>query len=371
MCPPSQDCLQIFFQLLIIGLTNGSAIALNAIGVTLVFSVIRTINFAYGDIFALTTVLVGTIISRLQLDTETNSLALISGLFIALGAAMLVASALNVAVERIAFRPFRSTSRLAPLIATLGISFILYQAALIWRRFEPSFHPGEHRSVPGLPEIPKGGFGEVLPQTDLFQIFGIQTNITFLFKDFLLLLIAIIFAGLVSWLLYRTKIGLSLRAVAQNPELAQYCGLDRNKIIRRAFMIGGALSGAAAFIFTIYYTHPFGQHGLQSGLIAFAAAILGGIGRPWGAFVSGLFLGVIAAFSDYFLAAQWTPALVQVLLIALLVLRPTGVESEKENNDLLSVAPRDMITRIPRDLKTRRNVWLAAGAMVLAILFPL
>ena len=112
--------------------------------------------------------------------------------------------------------------------------------------------------------------------------------------------------------------------------MAQLCGIDRDRMTRLTFAIGGGLTGAAAFVFALYYNRPFGQHGVESGLTAFAAAVLGGIGNPAGAFLSGLMFGVLAAASDYFLSARWTPVLVLTILIALLVLGGGQFEKAQE-----------------------------------------
>ncbi|HET9224097.1 MAG TPA: hypothetical protein VFO07_16410, partial [Roseiflexaceae bacterium] len=120
ICGIHRQCGEVLLQLLVIGLSNGAIIALNAIGVTLVYSAVRTINFAYGDLFALTTVLVSSLIGSFGLRLGVPFVWLIGGLALVLGAAITLAVGLNVAVERLAFRPFRSGSRLAPLIATIG-----------------------------------------------------------------------------------------------------------------------------------------------------------------------------------------------------------------------------------------------------------
>ncbi|KPV48125.1 hypothetical protein SE17_39740, partial [Kouleothrix aurantiaca] len=135
------SCAEIMLQILAIGLSNGAVIALNAIGVTLVYGAVRMLNFAYGDLFALTTVLVVVVVRGLDLIPGMAALPLLGGLALALVASMAFGSALNVAVERVAFRPFRGGSRLAPLIATVGLSFMLYEAALLWRTSD--------KSVPG------------------------------------------------------------------------------------------------------------------------------------------------------------------------------------------------------------------------------
>jgi branched-chain amino acid transport system permease protein len=365
-CGIHLTCAEVLIQLLAIGLSNGAIIALNAIGVTLVYGAVRTINFAYGDLFALTTVVVTTIIGGLGLRTGIPLAVVAGGQALALGAAMAFAVLLNVAVERTAFRPFRSSSRLAPLIATIGLSFILYQAALVWRTIQ--VNGPEHKSdVDNVAGVPQAGIPELLPKLNLVHAAGLQLDVTYTLKDLLVLLLAAALALLVSWFLRRTTSGRALRACAQDAELAELCGVDRNGIIRLAFAIGGALAGASAFIFALYYNRPFGQHGVQSGLIAFAAAVLGGIGNPMGAFVSGLLLGVLAAMSDYFLAAQWTPVLVLAVLIMLLVLRPTGLVAE-ERGEAAADAPAVRVVAA-RGRSTGR--WLTVGLIGLGLVYPL
>ncbi len=164
-CGINAHCGDLLLQILVIGLSNGAVIALNAIGVTLVYGAVRTINFAYGDLFALTTVVVVVVVRWLGLLPGSGALALLGGLALALGAAVACGTVLNVAIERVAFRPFRASSRLAPLIATVGLSFILYQAALLWRTADKS-QPGAHHSVPGVPEVPRLGLPDLLPHVD-------------------------------------------------------------------------------------------------------------------------------------------------------------------------------------------------------------
>ena len=160
----------ILLDLLIIGLKNGAMIALIAMGVTLVYGTVRTLNLAHGDVFSLTTVLVTTIISALNLTPDMPPPMLAGGLGLTFVAALAFGALLNAGIERLAFKPFRGMSRLAPLIATLGLSFVLYQVSLIWRTTSRSWIPGEHRSVPGLPEVPTDRIPDFLPSFDLVQI---------------------------------------------------------------------------------------------------------------------------------------------------------------------------------------------------------
>lgn len=367
-CSPTIPCSDIIAQLLIIGLTNGSVIALNAIGFTLIYGITRIINLAHGDLFALTTVLVTQLILALGISAASPPLVLLGALMLALAVAIAFGLILNLSIERLAFHPFRGRSRLAPLIATLGFSFILYQGALMWRYLLPNWIPGEHRSVPGIPELPRDSIPEVLPTLNLLQ--GVSHYLRLIPKDIAVVVLAIVLALGVHWFLQSTRFGRAIRACSQNLELARLCGLNPEAVIRQTFMLGGALAGAAAFVFSIYYAHPFANHGVQSGLVAFAAAILGGIGSPVGALVSGLLLGVFAAFSDYFLDGRWTPVLIQALLIGLLLVRPTGFAASESDEDL-SRADRDAVAAPSPSRVSRRSQQLLWGLLGLGLLFPL
>ena len=290
-------------QLLVIGLTNGAVIGLNAIAVTLIYGTVRTINLAHGDIFALLTVFVATVITWLGLNVLLPATTVVGGILFTLAASVLVGAVLSGVIERLAFKPFRDRNQntpLGPLLATLGISFMLYQFALLWRTWLPSWIPGEHRSVPGVPELPRQGISELVPDINFIQKLGIPIDATFTLKDGLLLLIAVACAIGMTLIIQRTKLGKAVRAVAQDAKLAQLVGVNADRTFLQVFMLGGAMAGVAAFVFTAYYTHPFANHGAQSGLIALAAAILGGVGNPIGALVAGLLIGVVSAYSDFF-----------------------------------------------------------------------
>lgn len=328
-------CVELLLQLFAFGLSNGAVIALNALGVTLVYSVVRTVNFAYGDLFALSTVLVATLVGALGLRAGGPAAATTGGLLLALGGAMLFGALLNVGVERLAFRPFRGRSRLAPLVAGIGLSFILFQVALIWRVIQDVGwgNPEHHSDVDNLANVSHANVPDLLPRVNLVRALGLPLQIVFTLKDLLVLVLAVALASGTAWLLQRTRLGRMVRACAQDFEQAQLCGVDPDRAIRLVFALGGALAGAGAFVYALYYGHPFGQHGAQSGLVAFTAAVLGGIGNPFGALLSGIFLGVLSSFSDYFLPPRWTPVLVLATLILLLVLRPTGLVAEGEGGE--------------------------------------
>ncbi len=244
-------------------------------------------------------------------------------------AAMGLGALLSVGIERLAFAPFRGHSRLAPLIATLGLSFILFQGALVWRTFQGSWIVGEHRSVPGLPEVPTDGIPSLLPEINLIKVMGLPFNIIIRFSDVFVILIAFAFVVFATWFMLKTRTGKAIRALSQSHQLAEMIGVNVNQTIRRAFALGGVFAGVAAFIFALYYSRPFGSHGAQSGLFAFMAALLGGIGNPLGALVSGLLIGVFSSLSDYYFAAQWTPALLLALLVLLFAWKPNGFSGDE------------------------------------------
>ncbi|HTP00962.1 MAG TPA: hypothetical protein VMJ64_06275 [Anaerolineales bacterium] len=348
LCGRNVNCRDLLFQLLIFGLANGSILALNAIGVSVIYSTVRTLNLAHGDVFALTSAVITMLINFIGLDLNwpaPSRFLVLAGVLIA---AVLFGALLSVGVEALAFRPFRGRSKLAPLIASLGLSFILYQVALVLRTFEKSFHRGEHQSVPGIPEVALDGIPNFLSHGNL-----LSGRTVLQASDVFVWAVAILFVVVTTYILWRTRLGHTIRAVAQNEELAQMVGVDRDRAIRRAFALGGALAGAAAFVFALYYARPFGRNGAESGLIAFAAALLGGIGSPIGALLSSLMLGIVGAFSDYFLSTQWTPVLLLGLLTVVLVWRRGGLIGEQ---DVENTAVRDsvVLTAPSESLRLRR-----------------
>jgi branched-chain amino acid transport system permease protein len=361
----------LFLQLAIYGLTNGATIALAAMGITLIFSMVRILNLAYGDVFALASVASSVIIVDLGITPKSPPTLFWGGLALSALGGMAMGVALNLLIERAAFWPFRGQSRLAPLIATLGLSFVLYQISLLWRIVLPSWVAGDHRSVPGLPEVPLDSTPELVPGGNLLtQIFGIvDPPLAIEAKSVALWLIAIGMGIGVTLLLKRSRLGIEMRAVAQNADMARMCGVDVDVTIMKAFALSGFLAGIAAFVFVLHYARPFGQHGAQSGLIAFSAAILGGVGNPLGAVASGFLFGLVQSFSDYFLSQTWTPVLVYGLLIALLAIRPEGIGTMATQEESSSAA-RDTVTVLYRGSSAPWVRWLWAGLFLFAVLYP-
>jgi branched-chain amino acid transport system permease protein len=301
------DLSQLGFNL-VQGLSNGAIWALIAMGYTLVYGIIELINFAHGDVFMIGSFTAVGLWSTLGLGGSTGTLVLILGLLVSLIVAMLVCGSLNVLIERVAYRPLRGAPKLAPLITAIGFSFILQNVGLLWRG--------------GSPE----GVNDLLRENDaVFHISGVVVHRA----DLLALGVAIPLVVGLAWFIARTRAGRAMRATAQDPEAARLMGINVNNTISLTFMLGGALAGAAGLIYALYETTIWYFQGFEAGLIAFTAAVMGGIGNIRGAVLGGLLIGCVQQLSDSRLGPQWTEAVVFGYLILVMVLRPRGLLGEE------------------------------------------
>ncbi|MBI4496358.1 MAG: branched-chain amino acid ABC transporter permease, partial [Chloroflexi bacterium] len=270
------------------------------------------INFAHGDVFMLGTFGALTLVLSLGLTRETPLPVLAALLLLALLGTMIFGALVNVLIERLAYRPLRSAPRLAPLISAIGVSFILMNIGLWW------FGPRQVR------------FPDLLPQIDLLRdVVGIQSAVTFTLKDLFVIGVTVpLLLGLRLFVLH-TRLGRAMRATAQDPTAAALMGINVNATIALAFLLGGSLAGAAGFIYGLYNNSAWFLQGFRSGLMAFTAAVFGGIGNLTGAALGGFTIGIISAFSDYLLDPRWTQVVVFGLLIVLLVFRQRGLLGEE------------------------------------------
>jgi branched-chain amino acid transport system permease protein len=306
-------------QILLIGLANGAIIALVALGYTLVYGIIELINFAHGDVFMLGTMVSLTMMTWVpgllgvrrasQIPEPLIPLLIIGTLLVA----MIACALLNMTIERLAYRPLRRAPRLAPLISAIGVSFILVNTGLHWKGASPVDFPNPHPIL----------------NTDIFRdVLRLNTPIFFSVKDlFVIALAAPLMAGL-SLFVTRTRLGKAMRATAQDREAAAMMGIDINQTIALTFLLGGALAGAAGLIYGLYNNSAWFFQGFRGGLMAFTAAVLGGVGNLQGAFLGGLLIGVVAAASDFLFDPRWTQAVVFGMLILILVFKPTGLLGE-------------------------------------------
>ncbi len=302
--------MDIFLQQIINGLVQGSIYALVALGYTMVYGIMGLINFAHGEV-----VMIGALVSI----TVTSTLAAagmpigLAGLF-GLVAAILVCMALGWSLERIAYRPLRGSPRLTPLITAIGMSIVLQNLAMIvWGRNYLTFPP-------------------LLPKVN-FEVAGAHFTLV---QVAIVLLSAAMMSALV-FLVYRTKLGMAMRATAQNPAVASLMGVNINRVIAAAFVVGSALAAVAGVMVGSYYEIAHYQMGFMLGLKAFTAAVLGGIGNLAGAMAGGVLLGVIEALgagyigdlTGGFLGSHYQDIFAFVVLIGVLMFKPSGLFGEK------------------------------------------
>ncbi len=305
-------------QILLIGIANGSLIALIALGYTLVYGIIELINFAHGDVFMIGTMLALTIVTSAPRMFGVNQAYMMAPalivlvLIIALLASMIVCALLNITIERLAYRPLRRAPRLAPLISAIGVSFILINIGLHWKGASPLDFPN------------------LLPNADVFRdVLKINTPVTFHVKDVFVIALALPLAYGLNLFIHRTKLGKAMRATAQDRGAAAMMGIDINKTVMVTFLLAGGLAGAAGMMYGLYNNTAWFFQGFRNGLYAFTAAVMGGIGNVAGALVGGLLIGVISAFSDFLIDPRWTQAVVFGILILILVFKPNGLLGEE------------------------------------------
>jgi branched-chain amino acid transport system permease protein len=301
-------------QQLLLGLTNGMVFALIALGYTMVYGILELINFAHGDLFMLASFLALTLVGLLGLS-GVGGAGLALGLFAIVIICALFAAALNYTVDRLVYKPLRSAPKLAPLVSAIGVSFIFMNIGLFWG---------------GLPmDVFGGGVAAASPKSfpPLFSndnLLG-DSDLRITVKDLVVIFSSLVVMVGLFLFVSRTKLGKAMRATAQNPTAARLMGIDVDRVIGATFLMGGALAGFAAVIYGLYINTINYQMGYQNGLYAFTAAVLGGIGNIPGAVLGGLVIGLLRAFSDQYIGAQWQPAVLFGTLIVILVFRPAGL----------------------------------------------
>lgn len=307
----------LFLQELVIGLTTGAIYALIALGYTMVYGIIELINFAHGDIFMIGTFICITVFDQFGLTASSapRGFSLIGLLLLTLLISMLICAVLGVVIERVAYRPLRNAPRLAPLISAIGVSLILEDVGKLWK---------------GITIV---SFPQVFPQITYYI-----GPVSFSSVDILVLVVAVILMVGLQWMVSYTRTGRAMRAVAQDREAAALMGVNVNRIIAITFFIGAALAGAAALIWGLKYGNTNFTLGFTLGLFAFTAAVLGGIGNLVGAMLGGVLIGVIEALATLIPdstvpgniglphgGAAWHEAIIFVVLILILVFRPSGL----------------------------------------------
>ena len=304
--------MDIFAQQVVNGLVLGSVYALVALGYTMVYGILGLINFAHGEVVMIGAMVALTVVASLTMAyPELNPLFVI---LFATFASVSVCVTLAFFIERLAYRPLRNAPRLAPLITAIGISILLQNIAMItWGR--------KYKTVPQVFSF------------ETYEIFG--ANITEL-QIFIILISGMLMAGLLLVVNF-TKLGRAMRATSENPRVAGLMGININKIISATFMIGAGLAAVAGILVAGNYSVAHYSMGFMLGLKAFTAAVLGGIGNLGGAVLGGLLLGLIESIgagyigdlTGGFLGSHYQDVFAFVVLIVVLVFRPTGIMGER------------------------------------------
>lgn len=307
--------VDLIFQQLLIGITNGMVFALIALGYSMVYGVLELINFAHGDLFMLASFFALTLLGLLGAQTASPGLLAVE-LVAIIGACAVFGAAVNVGLERIVYRPLRNAPKLAPLVSAIGLSFIFQNLGLFWGALPMEVFGGGKKAA-----APKA-FPDLIPN---YNLFGEGASFRLTPKDLVVIVSSLAVMAALYALVKHTKLGKAMRAVAHDPRAARLMGIDVERVIAATFAIGGALAGFGAVIYGLYINTVSYQIGYQNGLYAFTAAVLGGIGNIAGAVVGGLVIGIVRAFSDQLIGAQWQQAVLFTILIVILVFRPSGL----------------------------------------------
>ncbi|GII76920.1 branched-chain amino acid ABC transporter permease [Sphaerisporangium rufum] len=307
-----------FWSFTIDGLIVGAIYGLVALGYTMVYGVLRLINFAHSEVFMIGTMAAAFVVMTMGITQPLTGLALVGGLLLMLlvGGAASAGSAML--LERIAYRPLRKrgASRLAALISAIGASLFLQELfALV--------------VIPWLFDRPQQGRNQmgvarIMDKDPLFTIGGAQVRV----DQLIIFVAAIAMMILLDLLVNKTKIGRGIRATSQDPETAVLMGVDIDKIVRVTFLVGGLMAGLAGALFVLQFEVTKFSIGFLLGIKAFTAAVLGGIGNLRGALLGGLFLGLIENYGAAVFGSGWKDVIAFTVLILVLMFRPTGILGE-------------------------------------------
>lgn len=302
--PETTDRMEQFLQQLTNGLAIGSIYALIALGYTMVYGVLKLINFAHSDLFTLGAYLGLTLLTSLAL---TDRLGPLWGVVVLALMVMGLVAMVGALLDRVAYRPLRESPRLSAVVSALGASIFLQNTIML-------IYGARFRVYPQ----------NILP-TSAIHLFGIDIPLVRL----LVLGVSLLLMAGLYFFIQRTRIGTAIRAAAIDQGAARLMGIDVNRVILLVFMVGPALGGAAGLMVGLYYGQINFTMGWGYGLKAFTAAILGGIGNIPGAMLGGVLLGVIEAMGAAYLSMAWKDAIAFCVLILILIIRPTGILGER------------------------------------------
>ena len=281
-----------FLDILIIGLSSGSIYALVALGYTMVYGIVKLINFAHGDVIMVGAFVIYALVAHTGMP-----------FYVAIPVSMAFCAALGVAMDKIAYKPLRKASRLSALITAIGASLLLQNFVLVF--IGPGPYPFPAPEFP--PNIHLGG------------------TLTIAYRDILILGTTLVIMALLQLFVKRTRMGKAMRAVSEDAGAASLMGINVNATISITFAVGSALAAVGAFLHASSFPQVEPFMGMNLGLNAFVAAVLGGIGSIPGAMLGGFLLGIIESFTRGYISSGWSDAIVFSILIVVLLLKPSGL----------------------------------------------
>ncbi|HYC93322.1 MAG TPA: branched-chain amino acid ABC transporter permease [Thermoanaerobaculia bacterium] len=297
--------MQTLLQNLLNGIAAGSIYALIALGYTMVYGILKLINFAHGDVFMIGSFVgfyAGNYLAKHNGDAPSAVNAAIVMLL-----AMIVCAILGFLNERIAYRPLRNAPRIASLITAIGVSFLLEYGGQFVFGPDPKFFP-------------------TLIEKNVINFGGVVTTN----YQLIVLGVAIVFMGILQYIVYGTKFGRAMRAVSFNFETASLMGIPTDRVISTTFILGSILAAVAGILYGLSYPKIDPLMGIMPGLKAFVAAVLGGIGNVPGAVVGGLVIGIVEAFVGGSQFSNYRDAIAFIILIVILLFRPSGLFGKYE-----------------------------------------
>ncbi|MFO0805881.1 MAG: branched-chain amino acid ABC transporter permease [Gemmataceae bacterium] len=302
-----------FWQFVAIGLVTGSLYALIALGYTMVYGIIELINFAHGDLFMLgsffalqTALWIGAaaLPGATGFEAPGTGEAALAIAFL-LVAAPVFCALVNVGIDRWIYKPVRHAPKLAAIVTAIGVSFVLMQIGVVWF---------------GSVDL---DFPNLVGSRDLLA--GTGSPVRLSYKDFMVIGVTVPTMIALTVLVKFTTLGKAMRAAAQDPKAALLMGINVDRVIAATFAIGGALAGVASVVYGLYFNTVGYAMGFQNGVYAFTAAVLGGIGNIPGAVLGGILIGLIRSLGSAYVGEVWSEALIFVILIVILIFRPTGL----------------------------------------------
>jgi branched-chain amino acid transport system permease protein len=293
--------VEVFLQQLVNGITLGGVYALVALGYTMVYGIIQLINFAHGEIFAAGGYMGVILISWMVAQGYPPFVCLGVALVLAMGYCALLA----MAVEKLVYKPLRSSSRLSVLLSALGMSIFLQNGLMLTQGVYDRAYPGE---------MVQGGF----------EIGGAVVS----YMQVVIVGITVVLLVGLNFLVFKTRIGKAMRATAQDKTMSALVGINSSRIISLTFAIGAALACAAGIMVGMYYGSVRYDMGFVLGVKAFSAAVLGGIGNITGAMLGGLLIGMIEVFAAGYISSEYKDVFAFIILIGVLYFMPTGIMGE-------------------------------------------